>query len=494
MKIGIGMGGDDSAKLEAISRSQALIEFEVDGTIITANDNFLATLGYSLNEIAGQHHSMFVEPEYRQDPAYRAFWASLAKGEYQADEFKRVAKGGREVWIQASYNPVFDRSGKPVKVIKIATDITEEKMRNVDFEGQINAINTSQAVIHFNLDGTIIDANENFLNAMGYRLEEIKGQHHSMFVESSYANSAEYRAFWDSLRAGQYQANEYKRVGKNNKEIWIQASYNPIIGDDGKPVKVVKFASDVTQQVVERRRREEVQKVIDNDLADVMTTVSNANQRAQNATDASVQASSNVQTVAAAAEELVASIEEISRQVAHAKEIGDQAVENASNSGNIMASLSEEAQSIGDVIELIDNIANQTNLLALNATIEAARAGESGKGFAVVASEVMSLASQTTNATEEIGSQIASVQNSTSSAVAAIDSIKEIIQQISEISISIAQAVEEQSSVTRDISSNMQTAAEGVVVISDNVQAISESTSQIESAAQKVREASQSIA
>ncbi|PLX38548.1 MAG: chemotaxis protein [Hyphomicrobiales bacterium] len=493
MSIGGIFGGDAQAKLDAIGRSQALIEFKLDGTILDANENFLSTLGYALDEIRGKHHSMFVSPEFAASQAYKDFWAKLGRGEFVADEFPRVGKGGKEVWIQASYNPVLDRSGKPAKVIKIATDITETKLRNADFEGQLNAIDKSQAVIHFNLDGSIIDANENFLQALGYTLDEIAGKKHSLFVEPSYRDSAEYRAFWDNLRAGKFQSGEFKRIGKGGKEVWIQATYNPIFDANGKPFKVVKFASDITAQVMERKRREEVQNTIDADLGEVVNAVSDATERASSAAAASVEASTNVQTVAAAVEELVASIGEISRQVEIATQISGKAVDEASQSGTIMAGLSEDAQSIGDVIELIDSIASQTNLLALNATIEAARAGEAGKGFAVVASEVKSLASQTTKATENINARIHSVQNSTQSAVSAIDAIKEIIAQISDISTSIASAIEEQSTVTREISENMQTASSGVGIITESMQAISSSTAQIDASARKVREASRSI-
>src|ERR1700761_4998579 len=239
---------ENAAKAAAISRSQAVIEFGLDGTIITANQNFLSTLGYTLAEIQGKHHSMFVEPDERDSAAYREFWARLKGGQYQAGEYKRVGNGHKGIWIQASYNPVLNAQGQPVKIIKFATDITARKIESLDNAGQIAAIGRSQAVIAFDVDGNIITANENFLNAMGYTLGEIKGKHHGMFVESSERDSAAYRDFWARLKRGEFQAAEFKRIGKNGKEVWILSTYNPIADEKGQPFKVVKYATDVTQQ------------------------------------------------------------------------------------------------------------------------------------------------------------------------------------------------------------------------------------------------------
>lgn len=239
---------DFAGQVDAINKSQAVIQFNLDGTIITANDNFLDALGFKLSEVQGKHHSMFVDSDYRQSAAYKEFWKKLAKGEYQAGEFKRIGKGGKEVWIQATYNPIKGLDGKPFKVVKYASDITEQKLKNADYAGQIAAIGKSQAVIEFTLDGTIITANENFLKTLGYTLKEIQNKHHSMFVEDSYRQSGEYQEFWNKLGRGEYQAGEFKRIGKGGKEVWIQASYNPIFDTNGKPFKVVKFASDVTAQ------------------------------------------------------------------------------------------------------------------------------------------------------------------------------------------------------------------------------------------------------
>ena len=233
-------------RIAAIDRSQAVIEFDLSGTILTANANFLATLGYTLPEIVGRHHSMFAEPAHAASAEYRAFWDKLGRGEFDAGQYKRVAKGGQEIWIQASYNPVFNAAGKPVKVVKFATDITAAKLQAADYEGQLNAVSKSQAVIEFKLDGTILNANENFCAAMGYSLEEVKGRHHSMFAGPTVAASVEYRLFWEKLGRGEFDAGQYKRIGKGGREVWIQASYNPIMDMNGKPFKVVKYATDIT--------------------------------------------------------------------------------------------------------------------------------------------------------------------------------------------------------------------------------------------------------
>ncbi len=232
--------------ISALNRSQAIIEFSLDGTVIDANKNFLDVLGYTIEEIRGQHHSMFVDPIYRQSPEYRAFWAKLGRGEFDSAVYKRIGKGGKEVWIQASYNPVFDENGKPVRVVKIATDITEMENQTNELKAKYTAIGKAQAVIEFKLDGTTLWANENFLSTMGYSAAEIVGQHHSMFVDRDYARSADYRLFWERLHRGEFIAEKFKRVGRGGREVWLQASYNPILDLNGKPFKVVKFATDIT--------------------------------------------------------------------------------------------------------------------------------------------------------------------------------------------------------------------------------------------------------
>jgi methyl-accepting chemotaxis protein len=418
---------EDAGMIAAIGRAQAVIAFNLDGTIITANENFLKTLGYSLGEIQGKHHSMFVEPATRDSAAYREFWASLNRGEYQAAEYKRIGKGGKEVWILASYNPILDEKGKPFKVVKFATDVTEPKLRTADLAGQIAAIGKSQAVIEFNMDGSILTANENFLNALGYSLGEIKGKQHSMFVDPSDRDGAAYREFWANLNAGKYQAGEFKRIGKGGREVWIQASYNPILDLNGKPFKVVKYAADTTAQVIARKRAESVRGMME--------------------------------TVAAGAEELNASVREISETMSKSRQTASEAVVRVDAADQQAQRLSSASEAMGGIVELIGNITGQINLLALNATIESARAGEAGRGFAVVASEVKNLANQAKQATDKIGQEIGNLNGISADVVSALTAIKQSIQEVSEYVTSTAAAVEEQSTVTSEMSTSMQRAA-----------------------------------
>lgn len=247
-------GAAMEAKLQAVDRVQAVIEFDLDGTIRTANENFCMATGYALSEIVGEHHRMFCEPTLASSPEYAALWRRLNNGEFVAGEFKRVGKAGNEIWIQASYNPILDPSGRPTGVVKFATDITEQKIQNVGYAGKMDAISRSQAVIEFELDGTIVDANDNFCAATGFSREEIVGHHHRMFCEPRYAESAEYRDFWASLNRGEFKEGEFERRRKDGSELWIQASYNPILDADGNPYRVVKFASDLTEARAEKER------------------------------------------------------------------------------------------------------------------------------------------------------------------------------------------------------------------------------------------------
>ncbi|HTR84702.1 MAG TPA: methyl-accepting chemotaxis protein, partial [Reyranella sp.] len=354
-----------------------------------------------------------------------------------------------------SYNPLA-KNGKPYKVVKYASDVSKQKAVFADLNGKVEAIGRSQAVIEFNLDGTVITANQNFLAVMGYTLEEIKGRHHSIFVEPGYKDTAEYRQFWEKLGRGEYQAAQYKRIGKGGKEVWIEASYNPILDLNGKVWKVVKFATDLSgrkqQNAALAKEFETNVKALVASVAASATTMQSA---AQSLAAAAEQTNGQSTTVSTASEELAASVNEIARQIAESSRVVHVAVTEAQKSESMVSELVTAAGKIGEVSKLIADIAGQTNLLALNATIEAARAGDAGKGFAVVASEVKSLANQTAKATEEIEQQIKGIQESSHSTAGAIREIAKIIGQVSEISTSISGAVEEQSAATREVSQNI---------------------------------------
>ncbi|WP_455153217.1 PAS domain-containing protein [Bradyrhizobium cenepequi] len=421
------------AQTMAIGRVQAVIEFDLDGTVITANENFLRALGYSLAEIQGKHHSMFVEASFRDSPKYRELWNKLNRGEFEAGEFKRIGKGGKEVWILASYNPVFDENGKPFKVVKFATDVTEQKLRNADFAGQIAAIDKSQAVIEFAMDGTVRTANANFLKALGYTLHDIQGRHHSIFVDQSERDTPAYREFWAALNRGEYQAGEFRRIGAGGRDVWIQASYNPIMDLNGKPFKVVKYASDVTAQVIARLKSERVRGMMEQ--------------------------------VAAGAEELNASVREISEAMVKSKETATAATDHVQSADHQAQRLTAAAASMSGILQMIGDITGQINLLALNATIESARAGEAGRGFAVVAAEVKNLANQAKQATDKIGVEIDSLNGISADVVTALGTVRRSIEAVGEYVTSTAAAVEEQSVVTGEMSSSMQRAANEAAAI-----------------------------
>jgi methyl-accepting chemotaxis protein len=498
---------ESAGKLTAISKAQAVIEFNLDGTVITANDNFLNTLGYSLDEIKGKHHRMFCDSTYAQSPDYIDFWAKLNRGEFQAAEYKRLGKGGKEVWINASYNPILDAAGKPFKVVKFATNVTEQKMKNAIYEGKVNAIGKAQAIIEFKLDGTVVTANDNFLNVLGYSLDEIKGKHHRMFCEPAYANSPEYRLFWEKLNRGEFQADQYKRISKSGAEVWIQASYNPIFDSEGRPMMVVKFATDITAQkkkVLEFEGHvnllEETANSLSSAAAELTATASQMTGNAQRTNDESASASkaseevaNGVQTVATNTEEMVASIKEISRSANESAEMSKTTSDRAQETNTIVTQLGASSLEIGEVIKVISSIAQQTNLLALNATIEAARAGDAGKGFAVVANEVKELAKQTAKATQDITNKIGAIQKDSQRAVEAIGGINQAIDKLNGISGTIAAAVEEQTATTNEVSRVVQQASNSVKGISGSIRLVSSAAEEGSVAANQTLDASKGL-
>jgi methyl-accepting chemotaxis protein len=396
--------------LEALDRSQAIIEFTPDGTIITANQNFLKTMGYRLEEIAGKHHRTFVEPAYAASADYKEFWDRLRAGHFHSATFQRFAKGGRVVWIQAIYNPVLDKDGKVARVVKFATDITIPTVKAQE------AIDRTQATISFKLDGTILDANNAFLSTMGYTRKEIIGRHHSMFVDRDYAASRQYEEFWRRLGIGEFQAGDFERVGKGGRRVFIHASYNPIFDLKGRPEKVVKYATDITQA-----------KKIAAETRDVATEV------------------------AAATQHMSGSVGKIAGNMANTRDTVEDAASAAKLAENEVVKLIETTASMGDILEIITSISGQIDLLALNARVEAARAGDAGRGFAVVADEVKKLAGRTTESTHKIEEDIRAVQAVAGTMAKTLKHVAELMAKVSGGANSVAAATEEQAEAVSKI-------------------------------------------
>jgi methyl-accepting chemotaxis protein len=517
--------------IDAIDESYGYIEFELSGNVITANQNFLDLLGYQLQEIQGKHHRIFVEPVKAALPEYTQFWADLNAGKAQSNIYKRITKSGKEVWIQAVYAPVKDEMGRVIKIIKIATDVTEQRLRNADYEGQIAAISKSQAVIEFNMDGEIQHANDAFLDTMGYSLAEIKGKHHSMFVDNAYRSSHEYKEFWDQLNSGIYSTGEYKRIAKGGRDVWLQASYNPIMDLNGKPFKVVKYATNISgrKQAINEIKEvlmtlsegdlttsiksefegefKELGDAINSFISDLTDTISQINVATGTISGASTEIaqgnadlSSRTEQQASSLEETASAMEELTGTVRLNAENANQANSLASEASGVaieggsiiqkvvetMSSINESARKISDIIGVIDGIAFQTNILALNAAVEAARAGEQGRGFAVVASEVRSLAQRSANAAKDIKELI-------SDSVKKIENGNTLVNQSGETMEKVVTSIKRVNDIMSEIAAASAEQATGIDEVSKAVAQMDEVTQQNAALVEEAAAAAESL-
>lgn len=540
-------GTQATAEAVSIRRWQAVIEFDLDGKIIEANDLFLQAVGYQRSEIIGQHHSMFVPPEERATEAYRSFWQDLSGGKAFQAQFARVAKSGKRVWLQATYTPICGTDGKrPFKVIKYANDITGIKEAVSNAEGQLAAIRKAQAVIEFDLTGKVLDANENFLRALGYTIGEVKGQHHSMFVQPLERDTEAYARFWQKLACGEYDENQYLRIGKGGRKVWIQASYNPILDSLGKPYKVVKYATDITasklataalEAAVEQTRsvivatqaKDLTQRVpLDgkageigelcngiNELLDtfsnVIQTVTGISERisvgsrrigsdSKDLAQRTEEQAASLEETAATTEELAASVKQSFERAREAAELGAVANGVANRGGAIvgdaviaMERIEKASGDIGEIIRVIDDIAFQTNLLALNAAVEAARAGDAGKGFAVVASEVRTLAQRSSDAANDIKKLIT---NSTAEVAGGVRLVQQAGSALGEIvtsSTSVSAALDEIKSASREQANGIEEVAKVVAHMDEMTQRNSSMADQSASVAAELQLATDSL-
>lgn len=376
--------------LAAIERSMAVIEFDLNGMVLRANDNFLKTVGYRADQVVGQHHRMFCTPEYARSAPYSQLWARLKAGEFVAETFERVNAAGQAIWLEASYNPVRDAQGRVEKIIKFATDVTARVQCENEAQGKLHAIDRAMAIIEFEPDGRVITANANFLALTGYTLAEIKGKQHAMFCPAALVRDKGYQDFWRRLNQGEFFSGQFERVSKHGQVLWLEANYNPVYDASGRLAKVVKFAFDITARIVKQAE--------DGQSAARAYHISMDTRRvAEQGTEVIHQAAGQMREIAG----------------------------NIDESSRILGQLGERSEQITAIVNTIRGIADQTNLLALNAAIEAARAGDMGRGFAVVADEVRQLAGRTSGSTAEISAMIERIQAETRTAIASMDATRQ---------------------------------------------------------------------
>jgi len=376
--------------IAALERSMAVVEFDLTGKVLRANDNFLKTMGYREDELLSKSHQDFCSPNLTRSKEYSEFWAQLRSGKFVSGTFQRVTGRGQNIWLEASYNPVTDERGKVLKVVKYALDVTAKVSQEAETRSKLAALDRAMAVIEFDLSGNVLVANDNFLKVMGYGAGELKGKQHRLFCEPSLVNSAEYSDFWRRLNAGEFFSGQFKRLAKNGRVVWLEASYNPVYDADGKLYKIVKFASDISNRVEKF--------------------------------EADSRGASRAYHISAETEKVAEHGAEVIQQTAREMR---QIADNIGASARLVSQLGERSEQITAIVNTIRGIADQTNLLALNAAIEAARAGDQGRGFAVVADEVRQLAGRTSRSTAEIAEMIGMILTETRDAVASMDSTQE---------------------------------------------------------------------
>lgn len=453
----------------ALNRVQAVIEFKPDGTIISANENFLKVLGYELSEIVGKHHRIFCDEGFANSPAYVSLWSKLASGEFDSGEYKRIKKDGQCVWINASYNPVFDENGLVDRVVKFATDITEDKRRNAEIESKMQAISRSQAIIEFNVDGTIKTANENFLNTMGYHIDDIKNRHHKMFCDEEYAKTEEYKNFWIKLSQGEFHSGRFLRFSKAGNQVWIQATYNPVLDESGRVVGVMKVATDITKQVEIESKVKELStafSVKSKNISDEKEQLNSENNELSAAMISMTETISAFNIKIESVASNVKSTNELASATQQQAESGKRKIEDLIEA---MAQINKSSADIEEIIRVISDIANLTNLLAFNAAIEAARAGEHGLGFSVVAEEVRKLAEKSSSSAKEISRLISEsirrIQSGSLITKDAGDSFSQILTGVSNTTESmseIAAASEVQLESARNLQNGVERISRGL--------------------------------
>lgn len=527
-----------SGVTNAISKAQAAVEFSPDGTVLTANDIFLQCMGYSLDEIKGRHHRIFCDPTELGSEEYAAFWNKLGRGEYAPGVYRHRRKDGKDVWLQASYNPILDATGKTYKVIEYATDITSQKQAALEAEGILKAVDRGQALIEFNMDGTVRNANEMFLKALGYALNEIRGRHHRMFCEPAFTNSPEYAEFWNKLNGGEFCSGTYKRLGRGGKEVWIQATYNPIFDLKGKPYKVVKFATDITKEKTAALEMEqlvtEAQEVLgrlaSNDLTQemgniysgdlekiktsinevvhnlirtitsvrdavesVMTGAEEITKGSEDLSQRTSEQASSLEETSASMEEMTSTVKQNADNAKQADQLAMSARETAEKGGAVtqraveaMRQINQSSKKIADIITVIDEIAFQTNLLALNAAVEAARAGEHGRGFAVVAAEVRNLAQRSATAAKEIKGLI-------NESIQRVSDGSELVNESGKTLEEIVSSVKRVTDIIAEISAASQEQAGGIDQVNRAILSMDESTQQNAALVEETTSAAQSM-